>query len=140
MKNNLKIISLHPDFYYETTLDFCLHLGINPDQLAEWTGYTVSTARRLIKNNNPPRWLLPFLYACAGGVLCPDFYGFRLIDGRLTAPTLRGDLTASQISQYSWHLGVLSQYRDELARLTQPQKNRPQAAVLQFPGRTDIKP
>lgn len=127
------LIPFRPDFYYETAADFCFHLGFNPDQVAEYTGASIGTARRWIKTNRPPPWLLPFLYCCAGGVVCADFYGFRLIDGILTAPTLKGSLTAAQVALYSWHIGALALYQAENEKRTRAQNGRSLAAVLKFP-------
>ncbi len=69
VKKSLKKIYFRPDFYYETANDFCLHLGITPEDIASITGYTTKTAKKWIDTNKPPKWLLPFLYASYGRVI-----------------------------------------------------------------------
>jgi len=82
VKKKLKKIYFRPDFYYQTANDFCLlHLGITPEDIAELTGYTTKAARKWIKDDNPPKWLLPFLYAAYGRVISSKgFDGWILND------------------------------------------------------------
>lgn len=92
-----KKIHFHPDFYYETAQDFCFHLGINPDDIANITGHSIATVRRWLKSDTCPPWLLPLLYAATGGVLTRGFYGWRLNHGLVNTHGLRYPLTASQV-------------------------------------------
>lgn len=134
---NAKKIYFKPDFYYETTRDFCLHLGYNAQDVAELTGVSVQTARRWIRSDNPPRWLLPFLYATSGRVLAPGFDGWLFKDGTLAARGFRFTLSASQIQAYTWHLEQISIMQLTIGRLKKAiaqEKEKPQqkAAVIHF--------
>ena len=140
MKKKLKKIYFRPDFYYETANDFCLHLGITPDDIANLTGCHTKTASNWIKNDNPPVWLLPFLYAAYGRVISSKgFDGWILNDGLVDTPANRYSLTSVQIETYYWHLDTLKQLQTKLHDYRQKaiaKKNDHQqtAVILQFPG------
>lgn len=132
MEKKLKTFKFKTDFYYETALDFCMHLGYNPYNIATITGYTAATIKRWLKNNNPPPWLLPFLYALAGGQLQRGFNDWRLIDGQVFAPGLRYPLTSSQVEAYTWHLSALHQ---ALSRETATRPAQNSAVIINFTHR-----
>jgi len=112
MKKKLKNFYFRPDFYYETAKDFCFHLGFNPDDIANLTGVTHKTAAKWINTNQPPPWLLPFLYAVNGGVIsCKDFYGWRLADGYVINPGIKKPLTFSEIESLPWYMETMRQYQ-----------------------------
>jgi len=122
MKKKLKKFHFKPDFYFETANDFCLHLGICKNDIANLTGITPKTAQKWIDNNTPPPWLLPFLYAVYGGVIsCKSFYGWHLNNGMVNAPGIRYGLTASQVEAYCWHLDILAQAQSKLRTLQKQQ-------------------
>jgi len=138
MKKKLKKLYFRPDFYYETANDFCLHLGISPEDIANLTGYHHKTAKKWINSNNPPQWLLPFLYAIYGGVISDKaFYGWNLNNGIVNAPGIRYGLTASQIETYCWHLDTLKQSQSHVhhlkKQLTNKKDHQSTAVIINFP-------
>lgn len=136
MKNKLKKFYFHPDFYYESTNDFCLHTGFNKNDIANLTGCHPKTAKNWIYSDQPPPWLLPFLYAVYGGVIsCDSFYGWNLNKGLLHCPGNRYGLTASQIEAYHWHLDRTLKLQSINRHLQEQQKNKParlRSVVLDF--------
>jgi len=133
MKKKLKKIYFRPDFYFESANDFCLHLGLSANDIANVTGVTSKTAENWIKNDKSPPWLLPLLYAVCGGVIsCKAFYGWRLNNGTVDAPNTRYPLTASQIEAYCWHLDTLRQSQAHVTKLLDryPRKT---AKIYRFP-------
>lgn len=140
MEKKLKYFSFRPDFYFETATDFCLHLGISIEDIANLTGYHPKTAQKWINNDTAPVWLLPFLYAVYGGVIsCSSFYGWNLNDGMVNAPGIRYGLTCSQIETYCWHLDTLKQSQATVRYLEQCQAQKTAvkntAVIIQFPGK-----
>lgn len=135
MKNNLKKFYFHPDFYYETANDFCLHTGFNKNDIANLTGHHPKTAQKWIDSDKPPRWLLPFLYAVNGGVIsCDSFYGWNLNNGLVNCPGNRYGLTGSQIETYHWHLDRLLQAHTLNLKLKENQERQAnlQPVILNF--------
>ena len=136
MKNKWKKIYFKPDFYYDSALGFCLHLGIHAEDIAEMTDYSVATVKRWLKDDTAPPWLLPLLYASEGGILGKGFDGWRLTRGLVCAPGIRYPLTASQVESYTWHLDILHQAHSALEQQRHAQTARdqvtPSAQVIEF--------
>ena len=137
MENNLKKFHFRPDFYFESASDFCYHLVISKYDIASLTGCHPNTAQKWINSDDPPRWLLPFLYAVCGGVICCDsFYGWKLHDGMIYAPGLRYGLTASQVESFPWYIDTLKQSQARLRKLKKAQaikKAGCRPSILHFP-------
>lgn len=137
MKNILKKVKkihFRPDFYYETAQDFCFHLGIDAQDIANLTGSHPSTATKWLKNDRCPCWLLPFLYAACGGIISDKaFYGWNLNNGIVNAPGIRYGLTAAQIESYCWHMDTLKQSQALIAKLNN-QQQKPSAIIIPFPN------
>lgn len=112
-----KKIYFAPDFYYENTQDFCLHLGLTPEDVADLTGYSVQTTRRWIRTGKHEKWLLPFLYATDGHVLSPGFDGWCFKDSTLACPGWRFTLNASQVDTYRWKMESMAQAYSEIRML-----------------------
>ncbi|PCI36850.1 MAG: hypothetical protein COB50_04205 [Thiotrichales bacterium] len=115
MKKRIKNIYFKPHFYYETTIEFCLHLGFSANDIAELTGCHVKTSKKWMKSDKPPIWLLPFLYAAAGHVISSKgFEGWKLENSTVYTDNSSEGLKSVQIETYYWHLDILKQAHSKL--------------------------
>lgn len=112
-KRNRRTVVFDCGFYYETLTDFCLHLGYTAQDIADLTGISSSTARRWLRSNTHPRWLLPFLWSCYGGILAAGFEGWRCFDKKICSPSMRYAIGYRQIEEYTFHLDLLHQYQSK---------------------------
>lgn len=90
--------------------------GTSAEKISEWTGVHITTARRWLRGEEPPRTALVLIQLMNGdvdlGVLWPDWAGWRIRGERLVGPNDVG-YTAGEILATDYWRSLIRHYQAE---------------------------